>query len=278
MPTLPWQRLFLTTTLTVLSAGSVFARPTALHWEKIHVYHLAPTLVFAKLGLTHSTKNGLTRDGKQGVPDPTFPPGMTDIVPYDAEKLLIVRGTTGGLSLFRTRVAAADVPAPPLLLHAELTRREDGADVAFGMTEQDSLTDGIAHQISLGEGDTARVYQITTRTKADGSVWVACRISLPLPTPPATAGDGATPEAVFTPVRVWTDPLSRKIRLGETAVFEDLASFRHTAERKLGTSGTDTNDDYTLRVTLTAVPPQTAPTVAPIISPQTNMPPQTNTP
>jgi hypothetical protein len=270
MPTLPWQRLFLTATITLLSAGSVFARPTALYWEKIHVYHLAPTLVFAKLGLTHSTKNGLTRDGKKGVPDPTFPPGMTDIVPYDTERLLIVRGTTGGLSLFRTRVAAADVPAPPLLLHAELTRREEGADVPFGTVDLDGLTDGIAHQISLGKEDTARVYQITTRLKADGSVWVACRISLPLPS--ATANDGAAPEAVFTPMRVWTDPLSRKIRLGETAVFEDLASFRHTAEHKLGTSGTDTNDDYTLRVMLTAVPPQTAPTVVPITPPQTNTP------
>ncbi len=68
-----------------------------------------PTAVFARLGLTHSTKNGYTRDGKRGVPDPTFPPGLTDVVPSDAEHLLLVRGTTGGLSLFRSRVAAADV-------------------------------------------------------------------------------------------------------------------------------------------------------------------------
>ena len=264
MPIAHWRRLFLTMILTVLSTSSVLARPTMLHWEKIHVYHLAPTLVFAKLGLTHSTKNGLTRDGKRGVPDPNFPPGLTDIVPYDAEKLLIVRGTTGGLSLFRTRVAAADLPAPPLLLHAELTRREEGNDVPFGMADQDGLIDGLPKQISLGKDDTARVYQITTRLKADGSYWVACRISLPLPLPQAAVGQ----ETVFVPVRVWTDPLSRKIRLGETAVFEDLASFRHTAERKLGTSGTDTNDDYTLRVTLTSVPLTPVPATPLPVSPQ----------
>lgn len=262
MPYLPWQRLFLTMTLSVLSVGAAPARPPAMHWEKIHVYHLSPTLVFAKLGLTHSTKNGLTRDGKKGIPDPTFPPGLTDVVPYDAEKLLIVRGTTGGLTLFRSRVAAADAPSPPLLLHAELTRRQDGSDVSFGIADQDGLTDGVPLPISLGKDEAARIYQITTRQNADGSVWVACRIGLPLPTPPPVDGTAA----VFVPVRVWTEPLSRKIRPGESSTFEDLASFRHAAERKLHITGTDTDDDYTLRLTLSLVttpPPANPQVIAP---------------
>ena len=249
MPHPRWQRLFLLSTVA-LSAGVAHARPAPLRWEKIHVYHLAPTVVFAKLGLTHSVKNGHTRDGKQGVPDPTFPPGLTDVVPYDAAHLLIVRGTTGGLSLFRSRVAAADVPFQPLHLHAELTRRlEDGA-VPFGTADQDEKGDALPVQISLGDGEDARVYQITTRTNPDGTLWVACRISLPLPPPPA---QGGAPGAVVVPHRVWTDPLSRRLRPGETAVFEDLASFRHAAGRRLGVTGTDTADDYTLRVTLTSM-------------------------
>ncbi len=251
MPHPRWQRLFLMTALTALGAGAAHARRPQVHWEKIHVYHLAPTLVFARLGLTHSVKNGHTRDGKQGVPDPSFPPGLTDVVPYDAAHLLIVRGTTGGLSLFRSRVAAADVPLQPLHLHAELTRRQEDGATPFGMVDQDEKGDALPVQISLGDGAAARVYQITTRTNPDGTLWVACRISLPLPRPPA---EGAAPAAVFVPNRVWTDPLSRKLRPGETAVFEDLASFRQAAGRRLGAVGPDTTDDYTLRVTLTPLP------------------------
>lgn len=256
MPHPRWQRLFLMTALTALGANVAHARRPQVHWEKIHVYHLAPTVVFAKLGLTHSVKNGHTRDGKQGVPDPTFPPGLTDVVPYDAARLLIVRGTTGGLSLFRSRVAAADVPLQPLHLHAELTRRQEDGTAPFGTVDRDEKGDALPIQISLGGGAAARVYQITTRTNPDGTLWVACRISLPLPTPPA---GGA---AVFIPERVWTDPLSRRLRPGETAVFEDLASSRQAAGRKLGVTGPDTADDYTLRVTLTPLtlsPPPAAP-------------------
>ena len=267
MPHSRWPRLLLTTTLATttlvaLSAGLSHARPAPLRWEKIHVYHLAPTLVFAKLGLTHSVKNGHTRDGKQGVPDPTFPPGLTDVVPYDAAKLLIVRGTDSGLSLFRSRVAAADVSPEPLHLHAELVRHQEDGATPFGTVDQDEKGDSLPIQISLGNGAEARVYQITTRPSPDGTLWVACRISLPLPPPPAATADGPAP-AVFVPKRVWTDPLSRKLRPGETAVFEDLASFRQAAGRKLGATGPDTADDYTLSVTLT---PNAAAPVAPVLA------------
>ena len=164
-----------------------------------------------------------------------------------------MRGTTGGLSLFRSRVAAADVSPLPLHLHAELTRRQEDSDTPFGTVDEDEKGNSLPVQISLGDGPDARVYQITTRTNPDGTLWVACRISLPLPTPPPPA-DRAAPAAVFVPERVWTDPLSRKLRPGETAVFEDLASFRQAAGRRLGATGADTTDDYTLRVTLTPLP------------------------
>jgi len=247
MPHLRWQRLFLLTTCAVQCAGAAHARtaPVRVHWEKIHVYNLAPTAVFAKLGLTHSVKNGYTRDGKQGVADPSFPPGLTDVVPYDAAKTLIVRGTAGGLSLFRSRVLAADVLSSPIRFTASLTRRRGTEELSAGGAEPSQVNDSIPAELRVG----GRLYQIKAHTNADGSLWVACRVSLPLPAP-AAASDTA-PAAVFVPERVWTDPLSSRLHFGETAVFEDLASFRSSASRKLGATGVDTADDYTLRITLT---------------------------
>lgn len=215
-------------------------------WEKIHVTQQLPTAIFARLGLTHSTRNGLTRDGKKDVPDPTFPAGMTDIVPYDAEKLFIIRGTAAGRASFRGRVQAADVPIPPVSLHAELARRTDGTEKPLGTTDLNSMADRRPTVLTLGDGAASRVYEITTRQNADGTLWVACRIGLPLPPPPT--GDAG---AVFVPTQVWTTPLSKRIRPGETAVFEDLASFRQAAIRKLGLSQSDTPDDYVLRLTPT---------------------------
>ena len=250
MPQLRWQRLFLIATLTFLGAHSALARSNnGLHWEKIHVYNAAPSVVFAKLGLTHSTKNGHTRDGKQGVPDPTFPPGLTDVVPDDAEKLLLVRGTAEGLNLFRARVTAADKRSLPLHLHAELFRQgmEDAAPL--GTQDQDGVMDGVPAQFSLNSGDMARVYQITERANPDGTLWVACRVSLPLPDQSELSPTGP----VYIPERIWTDPISRKIHPGETAVFDDLAAVRQAAAHKLGATGTDDAQDYTLRITLTAI-------------------------
>ncbi len=247
MPTSRWQRL-LPVALILVGAASAQARSSnRLHWERIHTHNAAPSVVFAKLGLTHSTKNGYTRDGKQGVPDPTFPPGLTDVVPYDADKLLLVRGTSGGLQLFRARVSAADRLNPPVHLHAEL--REPGAgEAALGAQDVGGVGDGVRTEVSLGDGDSARVYQITERANPDGTIWIACRVSLPLPDQSGHAPTGP----VFIPERIWTDPMSRKVHLGETVQFDDLASVRQAAARRLGATGTDAGEDYTLRVTLTA--------------------------
>lgn len=245
--------LLLLTACAALLAAPVQARAPALIWEKMHVFHALPSVVFARLGLTHSTRNGYTRDGKRGIPDPGFPPGLTDVVPSDAERLLLVRGTAGGLSLFHSRVAAADVQIPSLHLNVQLTRREDPEGTPPLEQEMDNVQDSVPVQVALGEGEASWVYQIKTHANSDGSLWVACRVSLPLPPPPASGAEGPSPAAVFIPDRVWTDPASRKIRLGETAIFNDLAADRLAASRKLKLGETVTNigDNYTLRVTLT---------------------------
>lgn len=249
MPHFARQRLFcvaLAFFCTSFGALTAFARSSGgVRWERIHVYNAPPSVVFAKLGLTHSTKNGHTRDGKQGVPDPTFPPGLTDVVPYDADRLLLVRGTPGGLSLFRARVAAADVRTQPIHIHAELLGT--GAGASLGVQEEDDVIDGRSRQITVGDGSAARVYLVTERQNPDGTFWVACRVSLPLPDQSAQAPTGA----VFIPERIWTDPLSRRIHLGETAEFNDVGAVRAAAARRLGASGADADQDYVLRVTLT---------------------------
>ena len=251
MPIVFRQRLFriiLLSSILNLLVLPLYARTPSLRWEKIHVFHVAATTVFARLGLTHSTKNGHTRDGKHGVADPNFPPGLTDVVPNDAERVLLARGTDGGLSLFRSRVAGVDTSVDPLHLKAQLTRRDGTLEVEMGTQEVEAVSEGLPCVLTLGEGDARRVYQITMRTNIDGSLWLACRVSLPLPPAPAAVTETPT---VFVPDQVWTDPLSRKIKLGETAVFEDNATFRHAAGRRLGLNTADSSADYIVRVTLT---------------------------
>ncbi len=254
MPHFFRQRLFLMAILPVFSsvlASPLAARPPVVRWEKISVSHAAATVVFARLGLTHSTRNGHTRDGKQGIADPNFPPGLTDVVPNDAERVLLARGTEGGLSLFRSRVAAADIAVPPVHLKAELLQRNGTQETLLGSQEIEAVTDAQPYLLALGADGAKRVYQITTRLNPDGSFWIACRVSLPLPPGPAAPADAPAPSAVFVPNEVWTDPLSRKVRPGEIAVFPDLATTRQAASRRLGVTGADAAGDYTLRVTLT---------------------------
>ena len=256
MPKILRQRLFQLTLMSTLLTALVLPAPAGgpgLHWETIHVLHVDATTVFKRLGMTHSTKNGYTRDGKKGIADPDFPPGLTDVVPNDAEHLLLARGTVGGLSLFRIRVSAADVIMLPLHLTAQLSRRDGTRETVIGTAEVDTVADGIPTVISLGDEQTKRTYQITTRVNTDGTRWVSCRISLPLPPSLAASKNAEIPSAVFVPSQVWADPISRKIKPDEVALFEDLAAFRQAASRRLNRMEVDTTADFTLRVSLTPI-------------------------
>ena len=253
MPFLFRQRLFqLTLTPAFLLSLLVpaLARGPVLRWEKIHVTHAEATTVFKRLGLTHSTKNGYTRDGKKGVADPDFPPGLTDVVPNDAEHLLLARGTGGGLSIFRTRVAAADAVIVPLHLKAALSGRDGSRETTLGEAERDAVADGIPIVIRLGDDEVSRVYQIMTCVNPDGTRWISCRISLPLPPSPAISAGAGVSTSVFIPSQIWTDPISRKVKPGETAVFDDQAAFRQSSSQRLGRAEAVTTGDFLLRITL----------------------------
>ena len=210
-----------------LLAAPGLARSTGgFHWERLHVAHVEPTEVFARLGLTHITRYGYTR-GQKKDPDPMFPPGLTDVVPYDAGHTLLVRGTPQGVALFRQRVAAADVARPPLAALADLLRR-DGDDYRVLAGHNQEVVADTPLAVAFDTTGQFPQYQVRVRVNRDGSLAVTCRTALPLATPPT----GAT--TVLVPTQVWTPPVTKDVRPGDTLTFDDLAAARAAARQKLG--------------------------------------------
>ena len=180
---------------------------------------------FARLGLTHITRHGYTR-GQKRDPDPTFPPGLTDVVPYDAGHTLLVRGTAQGVAEFRQRVAAADVAAPHWQLSLTLLRR-DGEDYQVLAGHNQEVADDTPLAVAFDTTGQFPQYQVRVRVNHDGSLAVTFRTALSLAPPP-----GAT--TVLVPTQVWTPPLTKDVRVGDTLTFDDLAADRAAARQKLG--------------------------------------------
>ncbi|MBV9851874.1 MAG: hypothetical protein JO250_19580 [Armatimonadetes bacterium] len=254
---------FLRTAACVLAAGLLSAPGLArsaggLHWEKLHVSHAAPTQVFERLGLTHITRNGYTRGMKKGIPDPTFPPGLTDVVPYDADHSLLVRGTAAGVSQFRQRVAAADVPAPRWQIALTLLRK-DGDEYRTLAGQNKEIVADTPLAVAFDTDGKYPQYQVRVGVNHDGSLAVTCRTALSL-APPQNG-----PTTVLVPTQVWTAPLTKDTRPGDTLTFDDWAIDRAAARQKLGHPAGDSPDDYEIQVQLT--PEQPAPSPAPIPAP-----------
>ena len=104
--------------LGLAGRARVRPQPNGFHWERLHVAHAEPTEVFARLGLTHITRLGYTR-GQKKDPDPTFPPGLTDVVPYDAGHTLLVRGTAAGVAVVPPARGRRRRARPPLAALAD---------------------------------------------------------------------------------------------------------------------------------------------------------------
>lgn len=252
----------------MLGMASWGAKPE-FHWEKMTVTQTLPSQVFARLGLTHFTRLGYTRDGhKKTDPDPTFPAGLTDVVPQDKEHILLVRGTTEGLAQFRARVTAMaeQIVTERWHLKLELLPKREGATDLGDPVEQD-LPSERPTSVALGEVRGLHIYQFNVHVNPNGTLTLACRVGLPLPAPPAT---GAAPEvgvpAVLVPTLVWTNAATKTIPLGGTAVFDDLASGRQALRRRVGLPDeptvTDGSTDYQIRVTVTS--PVAAPEAPPV--------------
>jgi hypothetical protein len=211
----------------LLTAGPSSARSLALHWAKLHVYHAEPSQVFARLGLTHNTRYGHTL-GQKRVPDPNFPPGLTDVVPYDPDHTLLVRGTTQGVALFRQRVAAVDVPEPHWQAVLTLTQQDplDSNAAALGVQNQEITAETpLVFSFSANNSNNAMLqYQITVHLNRDGTLAVTRRTALALPT--NAADPPAQMPTVFVPSQVWTAPITEDVRVGDTLTFSDLAADR----------------------------------------------------
>jgi hypothetical protein len=222
-----------------------------LHWERLHVYHAAPSQVFARLGLTHSTRYGYTL-GQKRQPDPTFPPGLIDVVPYDLGHTLLVRGTAAGLAKFRQRVLAADVPEP--CWQASLTLLQPNPDggtakILAGQTQE--ITADTPLTVSFSFDGALRQYQITVHVDPNGTLTVTHRVALSLAPAPAVTEDAA---GVYVPSQIWTRAAVDTLAPDQTLTFTDRAADRDAARQQIGQPTGDTQGDYQVQMQLTPEP------------------------
>lgn len=254
--------------VSVFSSPCRAAKPE-FHWEKMTVTLTPPSQVFARLGMTHFTRLGYTRDGhKKTDPDPTFPLGLTDVVPQDKERILLVRGTDEGLAQFRVRVNAMAeqiVTERWHLILELLPVREETHDL--GVPVEQDLPSERPTSVALGEISGLHIYQFNVHVNPNGTLTVACRVGLPLPAPPA-AGNAplAGGPAVLLPMLVWTDATVKTTPPGGTLLFDDLAAGRRALRRRVGLHdeppASDGDQDYRVRVTVSAPPIPVTPSPA----------------
>lgn len=236
-----------------LLTAPAFARGLAgMHWERIHVYHAAPSQVFTHLGLTHNTRYGHTL-GQTRQPDPTFPPGLTDVVPFDSGHTLLVRGTAAGLAQFRQRVAAADVPEPRWQAVLTLLQLDSHGGPPKNVVEQTQvMTADTPLVVSFALDGTLPQYQITVHTNADGTLTITHRVALSLAPAPAAAANGMA--AVFVPSQIWTRAATDILPAGQTLTFTDRAADRGTARQQIGQSADDARGDFQVQIQLNPEP------------------------
>jgi hypothetical protein len=224
---------------------------TEYRWERMSIVQVLPSQVFARLGLTHSTRYGFTRDGHtKKTPDPTFPPGLTDVVPYDATHLLLMRGTTQGLAQFRTRVLAA-VTEITSGAHWHVSAQllpGLGGDALGPVVMQDVATDQ-PFTVTIGAPPDLHVYRLRLHLNADATQTMTYQVSLsPLPT------GGA--QEVLTPGQIWSPSTTRPLLPGGTVVLDDLAADRQSARKRLSMPDDMDTLDYQVRLSVVApIPP-----------------------
>lgn len=237
--------LLLTVPLTTIAA-----RPPGAHWERLPITRALPSQVFARLGIGHITRRGYTRDGaKKTDPDPTFPLGLTDVVPLDAEHLLLVRGTDAGLAAFKVQVAEAQIQMTTVRWHvaAQLVQAQNGTPISVGLPAAQDAPDDAPVTLMLGaQGNFP--YQVRVLPNAQGLLKIVWQRGLPL------SGAAAAPGVLSTDV-AWSAAISRSITPGGTTTFDDLAADRVAARRALGLSSEMLGGDYGVRLTVTPIVP-----------------------
>lgn len=253
----PLARCIALLVLLVFAVLPASAAP-ALHWTRLRVTRALPSEVFTRLGIGHNTRRGYTRDGaKKGDPDPTFPAGLTDVVPLDTEHLLLVRGTNTGVAAFKLQVAQAEaqVTEPRWHVTAALVRVQNGQPVPVGPAAVQDVPDGTPTVLTLGT-DANHLYQVRVLPNAQGLLQVVWQRGLLL-------SGGAAP-GVLAPDIAWSAGISRTVAQGGTASFDDLAADRVAARAALGLPPEAQGSDYAVRITAALLaPPPAAPAPAP---------------
>ncbi len=222
------------------------ARPSSLHWERLPIARALPSQVFARLGIGHITRLGYTRDGaKKTDPDPTFPVGLTDVVPLDAEHLLLVRGTNAGLTAFKMQVAEAQAQMTAVRWHiaAQLVQAQNGVASPVGQAAAQDAPDDTPVTLLLG-ANADRPYQVRVLPGAQGQAVIVWQRGLALSHPAGSPN-------VLAPNVAWSAGVSRAISPGGTATFDDLAADRVLARRALGLPPEALGGDYGVRLTVT---------------------------
>lgn len=234
--------------LLFVSGTALAARPPSAHWARLPIVRALPSQVFARLGVGHNTRRGYTRDGaKKTDPDPTFPLGLTDIVPLDAEHLLLVRGTDAGLTAFKLQVAEAEIQMTAARWHiaAQLVQARNGAASPVGPATAQDAPDAAPVTLLLGAwGD--RPYQVRVLPNAQGMLEIVWQRGL------ALSGAAAAP-GVLAPDVAWSAGVSRTVPPSGTVTFDDLAADRILARQALGLPPDALGGDYGVRLTVTAI-------------------------
>jgi hypothetical protein len=175
--------------LAILSALSpVAARTKAEHyrWTPVPVVHAAPSQVFKQLGLTHITRIGSARRTWE---DPGFPKELTDVVPYDTQHVLLLRGTDHGIAAYRQTIAAADLAAQEWLVNVELLRVDDDGEHSVAVVAQKTMADGPPLTVALGDGADQRTYRFKIAPATGDAIQLSCQPCFTLPT--ASVQEGA---------------------------------------------------------------------------------------
>jgi len=250
--------------LLMIPAAGFAARPSSLHWARLPVVRALPSQVFARLGIGHITRRGYTRDGaKKTDPDPTFPVGLTDIVPLDAEHLLLVRGTDAALAAFKLQVAEAQTQVTAVRWHiaAQLVQAHGGAASPVGPATAQDASDALPVTLLLG-ARADRAYQVRVLPNAQGMLEIVWQRGL------ALSGTAAAP-GVLAPDVAWSAGVSRTAAPSGTVTFDDLAADRVAARQALGLPPDALGGDYGVRVTVTplAAPVSAAPLPMSPVSP-----------
>jgi len=214
-------------------------RAEGQYWERIPIQHTLPSHIFSALGLTHTTRNGYTR----GVPhgrDENFPPGLTDIIPYDTMSLLIVRGTVEAVAVFRQRVQALDVVQPTWTVQFRLI--DPATQTVLGVLLKTNVLMDDSELANISDGTANHAYRFHLYLAARGQIAVVLRTGVDAP---ATGG-----LPVFAPSVVWLNPVSKTTSFQTPVVFNDLASDRASVHNGLGATA-DKDSNYAVEITVT---------------------------